>query len=79
MVVVENITKVSHFISLKTTHKAKYVVDTFMMEVSQLHIIPKTIVFDRDPKFTSNVSQGLFKGFIMNLNFCTTYHAESGG
>jgi hypothetical protein len=44
-----------------------------------LHIIPKTIVSDRDPKFTSNFWKGLFKGFRMNLNFSTTYHPDSDG
>jgi transposase InsO family protein len=44
-----------------------------------LHGIPKTIVSDRDPKFTSNFWKGLFKGFRMNLNFSTAYHPESDG
>jgi transposase InsO family protein len=47
--------------------------------VARLHRIPKTIVSDRDPKFTSNFWKGLFKGFRMNLNFSTTYHPESDG
>jgi transposase InsO family protein len=44
-----------------------------------LHSIPKTIVSDRDPKFTSKFWKGLFKGFRMNLNFSTAYHLESNG
>jgi hypothetical protein len=44
-----------------------------------LHIIPKTVVSDRDPKFTSNLWKGLFKGFEMNLNFSTTYHPKLDG
>jgi hypothetical protein len=54
MVVVDKLTKVAHFIPLKTTHKAVDVVDVFIREVARLHRIPKTIVSDRDPKFTSN-------------------------
>jgi hypothetical protein len=54
MVVVENLTKAAHFIPLKTTHKATDVADIFMKEVVRLHKIPKTIVFDKDSKFTSN-------------------------
>ena len=50
-----------------------------MKEVARLHIIPKKIVFDRDPKFTSNFWKGLFKGFKTNLNFSTTYHLEFDG
>jgi hypothetical protein len=44
-----------------------------------LHGIPKTILYDRDLKFTSKLWKGLFKGFIMNLNFITAYHPESDG
>jgi hypothetical protein len=79
MVVVEKVTKYAHFIPLKTTHKAADVADIFMKEVARLHGIPKTIVFDRDPKFTSNLWKGLFKGFETNLNFSTTYHPECDG
>ena len=44
-----------------------------------MHDIPKTIVFDRDPKFTSKFWKGLFKGFRMNLNFSITCHPKSDG
>jgi hypothetical protein len=44
-----------------------------------LHDIPKTIVSDRDPKFTSKFWKGLFKGFRTNLNFNIAYHPESDG
>jgi hypothetical protein len=53
MVVVDKLTKVTHFIPLKTTHKVVDVIDIFMREITQLHGIPKAIVSDRDPKFTS--------------------------
>jgi hypothetical protein len=36
-------------------------------------------VSERDPKFTSKFSKGLFNGFGKNLNFSTTYHLESDG
>ena len=54
MVVVDKLAKATHFIPLKTTHKAADVDDIFLEEVARFHGIPKTIVFDRDPKFTSN-------------------------
>jgi hypothetical protein len=79
MVVVDKFTKASHFIPLKTTHKAIDVVDIFMKEVERLHKIPKTIVSNRDSKFTLNFWKGLFKGFRTNLNFSTSYHTESDG
>jgi hypothetical protein len=79
MVVVDKLTKVSHFISMKLTHKSINVFDIYMREISRFHGIPKRIVFDRDPNFTSNFWKGLFKRFGTNLNFSTTYHLEYDG
>ena len=79
MVVVDKLTKASHFIPMKVTHKETNVVDIYMREVTRLHGIPKTIVSDKDPKFTSKFWRGLFKGFRTNLNFSTAYHPESDG
>jgi hypothetical protein len=52
MVVVDKLTKDTHFIPLKTTHKVVDVVDIFLKEVACLHGIPKMILSDRDSKFT---------------------------
>jgi hypothetical protein len=77
MVVVDKLTKDAHFIPVKTTHKETNITKIYMKEISRLHGVPKAIVSDRDPKFTSNLWKGLFKGFGTNLNFSTTYHPES--
>jgi transposase InsO family protein len=79
MVVVDKLTKATHFISVKTTHKVDNIANIYMKEVARLHGVPKAIVSDRDPKFTSNFWKGLFKGFGTNLNLSTTYHPESHG
>jgi hypothetical protein len=79
MAVVDKLTKAAHFIPVKLTHKAANIDDVYMKEIARLHGIPKTIVSDRDPKFTSNFWNGLFNGFGTNLNFSTTYHPESDG
>jgi hypothetical protein len=79
MVVVDKLTKDAHFIPLKTTYKVANVVYIFMREITRLHNVPKTIVSNRDPKFTSKFWKGLFKGFETNLNFSTAYHPESNG
>jgi hypothetical protein len=50
-----------------------------MKEIARLHGIPKTIVSEKDLKFTSKFWKGLFKGFGTNLNLSTTYHPESDG
>jgi hypothetical protein len=79
MVVVDKLTKVSHFIPVKLTHKETNIYDIYIREIAKILGVPKEIVSDVDHKFTSNFSKGLFKGFGTNLNFSTTYHLESYG
>jgi hypothetical protein len=79
MVVVDKLTKAAHFIPVKSMHKETNIVEIYMREIAKLHGVPKTIVSDRDSKFTQNFWKGLFKGFGTNLNFSTTYHPESDG
>jgi prephenate dehydrogenase len=43
MVVVDKLTKVAHFILVKTTHKATNIAETYMKEVVKLHGVPKEI------------------------------------
>jgi hypothetical protein len=54
MVVVDKLMKDAHFIPVKTTNKATNIVDIYMKEVSRIHGVPKEIVSNRGPKFTSN-------------------------
>jgi hypothetical protein len=54
MVVVEKLTKATHFILVKTTHKATNIGYIYMRKVVRIHGVPKTIVSGRDTKFTSN-------------------------
>jgi hypothetical protein len=54
MVVVEKLTKVSHFIPMKVTHKETNVVYIYMREVAHFHGIPKKIVL----KETQCLAQG---------------------
>ena len=75
MVVVDKLTKAVHFMSVKSTHKINDIAKIFMKDIFKLHGFTKTIVSDRDPKFTSNFWKGLFVDLDTKLNFNTTYHA----
>ena len=44
-----------------------------------MHGFPKEIVFDRDPKFTSNFWKELFADFGTKMNLSTTYYTETDG
>lgn len=52
-VIVDHITKASHFLVVKTTHKALHLARLFIAKIVRFHGIPSSIICDRDPKFTS--------------------------
>jgi hypothetical protein len=54
MVVVDKLTKADHFVVVKTTHTTTNIAEIYMREIAKLHGIPRTIVFERYTKFTSN-------------------------
>jgi transposase InsO family protein len=79
MVLVDKLKKDAHFVPVKKTHIVANIAEIYMKEIVRLHGIPRTIISDRDTKFTSNLWRGLFKGFGTNMNFITTYHPQSDG
>jgi hypothetical protein len=74
MVVVDKLTKASHFVLAKMTHMTSNIAEICMKEIARLHGIPKAIVSNRNTNFTSKFWRGLFKVFGTNLNFSTAYH-----
>jgi hypothetical protein len=54
MVVVDKLRKETHFVSIKSNFKAIDIANVFVKEIFKLHGFPKTIISDRDTKFTSN-------------------------
>ena len=77
MVVVEKLSKATHFIPIKSTYKVVNVADILLKEVFMLHGMPKVIVSDRDAKLTSNFWKVLFKGLDTQLIFCTIYDLQT--
>jgi murein L,D-transpeptidase YafK len=66
MVVVDKLSKVTHFIPINSTFKAIEIANVFIKEIFKLHglpkTMPKTIILDRDAKFTSSFWKILFVG-----------------
>jgi hypothetical protein len=79
MVVVDKLSKETHFILVKSTYKEINIADIFMKEIFRLHGIPKVVISDRDVKFTGNFWKALFKGLDTQLNFSTAYHPQTDG
>jgi len=79
MVLVDKLSKTSHFIPIKSTFKAIDVANIFMKEIFRLHGFPKTIILDRDGKFTLSFWKSLFVGLQTQLVFNTAYHPQTYG
>ena len=61
MVMVDRLTKVVYFILVKSTFSSSNVAQIFIKYVVRLHGVPKTIVSERDEKFT------LLQGNIVSI------------
>lgn len=79
LVVIDNFTKYGHFIPIKHAYTALHIAQIFMNDVYKLHGLPKTIISDRDPVFTSAVWQQLFKLSDTKLMMSSSYHPQIDG
>ena len=79
MVVFDIFSKETHFIPIHSTYKTVQIADIFMRDIFRLHGIPKTVISDRDVKFTSLFWKALFRGLGTQINFSTTYHPQTNG
>jgi hypothetical protein len=52
-VIVDRLTKVAHFILVKTTHSGARLAELYMSRIMCLHGVPKKIMSDRGTQFTS--------------------------
>jgi len=75
MVVVDRLTKVAHFILVKSTYSSSDVAQIFIRDIVRMHGVPKRIVSNKDAKFTSNLWKELFAGLGTYLAFNTNYHS----
>jgi hypothetical protein len=58
-VFVDRLTKVAHFIPVKTTYSGPQLVELYMSRIVYLHGVPKKIVSNRGTQFTSRFSERL--------------------
>ena len=68
MVVVDKLTKESHFIPVNSTYKYDSIANIFMKEIFRLHGLPKAIISVRETKFISKFWKGLFADLGTKLN-----------
>ncbi|TYJ52350.1 hypothetical protein B9479_007044 [Cryptococcus floricola] len=79
MVVVDKLTKRSHFASYSQKATAVGIAHLFFDTVVRLHGLPEVIISDRDAKFTSAFWQAIHSRFGTQLAMSSAYHPQTDG
>jgi hypothetical protein len=78
-VVVDHLTKVAHFIPVKTTYTSAKLAEIYMKRIVCLHGVPESIVSDRGTQFTSHFWKQLHESLGTRLEFNTAFHPQTDG
>ncbi len=78
-VIVDWLTKYSHFFAISAHYIAAQVAELFFREIFKLHGLPKTIVNDRNKRFMGGFWQELFRLVETKLTPSTNYHPQRDG
>jgi transposase InsO family protein len=78
-VLVDRLTKVAHFIPVKTTYSGPQLAELYMLRIVCLHAVSKKIVSDRGTQFTSMFWDRLHETMDTQLSFNSAYHPQTNG
>ncbi|KAL5573072.1 hypothetical protein UlMin_022669 [Ulmus minor] len=78
-VVIDRLTKSAHFIPIRTTFSLEQLADLYVREIVRLHGVPKSIISDRDARFTSKFWRSVQRAMGTKLNFSTAFHPQTDG
>ena len=78
-VVVDQFSKMAHFIPCNKIEDDAHVANLFCREILRLHVVPKTIISDRDIKFLSYFWKTLCAKLGIKLLFSSAYHLQTDG
>ena len=78
-VIVDRLSKVTHFLPVKTTYQSSQLAELYIARIVSLHGVPKNIVSDRGTQFTSRFWKKVQEGLGPRLDFSTAYHPQTDG
>jgi transposase InsO family protein len=78
-VIVDQLTKVAHFIPVKTTYSEPQLAELYMLRIVYLYGVPKKIVSDRGIQFTSRFWERSHETLDTQLCFSSAYHPQTDG
>lgn len=75
----DRLTKFVHLLALPSKYTTKDLASRFTVEIFRLHGVPKSIIFDRDPLFVSQLWKEFFKLQGTTLKYSLSYHPQTDG
>jgi hypothetical protein len=78
-VIVDHLTKVAHFIPVKTTYSGAKLTELYMSRIVCLHGVPKKIMLNRGSQFTSIFWKKLHESMDTKINSSSAYHPQTDG
>ena len=76
-VIVDRLTKVTHFLPMRDTDKVEVLAELYIDQIVKLHGVPSDIVSDRDARFTASFWEALQEALGTKLFRSTAFHPET--
>ena len=78
-VIVDHLTKKSHFLPVRTTYTASQYAQLFLNKIIPLHGVPTSIISDRGSQFTSHFWRSFQEVMGTQLYFSSAFHPQTDG
>jgi hypothetical protein len=78
-VIIDRLTKITHFLPVKTDHLVVVYAQLYIAPILSLHGVPKTIVLNQGPQFVSKFWEELHKSLGTKLLHSSAYHPQISG
>jgi hypothetical protein len=78
-VIIDRLTKIAHFLPVKTDHPVTIYAKLYIARILSLHGVSKTIVSDRGPQFVAKFWEALHNSLGTKLLHSSAYHPQTSG
>jgi transposase InsO family protein len=78
-VIVDRLTKTTHFIPVHTTYSAKRYAEIYLDQIVRLHVVPKMIISDHGAQFIARFWEQLQESIGTKLIRSSAYHPQTDG
>ena len=78
-VIVDRLTKSAHFLAIKLSFSVEQLAELYVAQIVRYHGIPKSIISDRDGRFTSKFWRSIHQAMGTKLAFSTAFHPQTDG